>query len=165
MSFRGDLTKGPVTIDNFAVQHRILGPGVASSVTKTISNLFKGSGSQIFKSGGFAKSGQTLARSKRSISQANQKANPTPTNAPRTGPTISSVAKTGLVVGGFTAGSIAFTEIIGDITKPNPPGGTTGGDIVGGLGDISGNIGETISNNAGLFLILGGGVLLLLLIK
>ncbi len=165
MSFRGDLTRGPVSVDSFAVTHSLAGANVVKSLRPILSNLFKGSGSQIFKSGGFSKGGQGLARSKRSISQANQKANPTPTNAPRTGPTISSVAKTGLVVGGFTAGSIAFTEIIGDITKPNPPGGTTGGDIVGGLGDISGNIGETISNNAGLFLILGGGVLLLLLIK
>jgi len=162
----------PFHTSTSATQLRILGPGVAQSVTKVITNLFKGSGSQIFKSGGFSKSGQTLARSSRSISNANKQANPKPTNAPRTGPSVSSVAKAGIIGGSAVGTSIAFTQIIGDLTKPNPAGGTVGADIIkttgeaaGGITEVAGNITSFFSENPGTILLLGGGILLILLIK
>jgi len=153
---------GIVSVDSFAVQHRILGPGIAASVTRGLSNLFKGSSITLGKTSGGIKS----------IVKANRLANPKPTNAPRTGPTISSVAKAGIIGGSAVGTSIAFTQIIGDLTKPSPTGGTAGGDILKGAGeaiepfsDTFGNISKAIVDNPGTILLLGGGVLLLLLIK
>jgi len=137
-------------------QLRILGPGVAASVTRGFTNLFKGVSVIKIPSGGI-----------KSIVNANKAANPKPTNAPRSFPT-----KTALTVGGVTASTIGFTQIIGDLTKPNPPGGTTGADIIkpvsesiGSFSDAAENATNFLQNNPGTILLLGGGVLLLLLIK
>jgi len=157
----GNAVKGPVNIDTFAVQHRILGPGVAATVTRTLTNLFKGISIIKIPKGGI-----------KSIVNANKAANPKPTNAPRTGPTVSSVAKAGIIGGSAVGTSIAFTSIIGDLTKPTPTGGTAGADVVKpiaeSIGSFSGaaeGISSFVQSNPGTILLLGGGILLILLIK
>jgi len=168
MSFQGPISntfnqnristgiKGPVNIDIFAVQHRILAPNVTAGITKSIQNIIGGLFKQSPKANIIPKSPVI----------------PKATNPPRTGPSVSSVAKAGIIGGSAVGTSIAFTQIIGDLTKPTPTGGTAGADIIKpvaeSIGSFSGaaeGISNFVQSNPGTILLLGGGILLILLIK